>query len=118
MRRSVQDALAPKTLEVPRVIVDQIIGIQDTLVPAENYMTRRNEWEMSGQPVVLSSERSGHFHGGRTDEDLILLHQPADHLLAIRHDIQIGEEVPLLHDGPDSREMLFAHHVEKVSPRK
>src|ERR1700744_2086744 len=81
-----QNSFAAKATEVQWLIVDQIVGIQNSFIAAEDEMCWRQKRKMAAQPAELGSERVGKLHSRRSDKNLILLGQRFHHALAIGHD--------------------------------
>ncbi len=71
----------------------RIVAAQDALVAAEDDVRGRNEGEVLLQPVELGIEAGGHFHRGCRDVDLVVLLQPLENALGMRHHAQDGEEI-------------------------
>jgi hypothetical protein len=93
--RGEEDALAAEAREVAGVVVYEVIGRDDALVAAEDFVARRHEREVLLQPPELGGEGGRVLHCGRRHEDLVALRQVGDHLLATLDDPQVAEEAVL-----------------------
>src|SRR5262249_17930463 len=82
---------------MPLAVVDQVVGVDDALVAAEDDARRWNEREVPAQPPVFRIERTGHVHRGRRDEDFVAFRQLSNDGLAIGQYVEILEERRIEH---------------------
>jgi len=89
----VEDALTLEQAELAGVVVDEEVGAEDGLVPAEDDVGGGDEGEVFGEPFVLGSEAGGDFHGGGGDEDVVAGLEAGKDALGVGHDREDAEEV-------------------------
>src|SRR5262245_27784279 len=68
VRRGKKDSSPRETAEVPRLVINQVIGIDDSFVTAKDDVACGNEREMRLEPTMLCRKRLRDFHGCRYDE--------------------------------------------------
>src|ERR1700755_2562147 len=66
-----QNSISTKAAEVQRLIVYQIISIQNSLIAAEDEMRWRQKWKMAAQPPKLWAEGIGKFHSCRGNKNFV-----------------------------------------------
>ena len=63
--------MSGEALEVTRHVVDEIVGVEDALVPTEDEMGRREKGKVPLQLTEFWAEGFGKLHRGGGDEDFI-----------------------------------------------
>lgn len=93
MGGAVQNAFSAKPLQLPGVIVDQEVGVEDTLIAAKDDVRGWDGGEVLFEPIVFGGKRGRNFHRRRGDEDLVTALKAANDPLGLRHDVKDGEKV-------------------------
>ena len=75
------------------VVVDEEVGAENGLVPAEDEVGGRDEGEVFEEPLVFGGEAGRDFHGGGGDEDVVAGLEPGEDALGVGHDGEDAEEV-------------------------
>src|ERR1039458_7422524 len=103
MRCGVEQSLAFEASEIPRLVVDEVVGAENSLVAAEDVMRGRDEGKVTLQPSVLGAEGIGHGHGLRCDKDLKTRGKILEHRLCIGNHVQHFEKVFGVEKGAELR---------------
>src|ERR1700722_1957343 len=86
MRSGIENCFPAEPFEMPVRVIDQVIGVQDALVPAKNKVHRWNEGKVPSQPAIFRAEGIGKFHGRSGDKNLVMFIELGQNLLTVLDD--------------------------------
>ena len=110
VRRAVQNPRPLKPLQLPRIVVDQIVRPQNPFISAVDDMRRRNKRKVLLQPAILLRKRGRHLHRRRGDKHLVLRAATAASPAAT------PASPPATRKNPPTADKPRAHHAGRSKP--